>query len=44
VDVLFEPVENSKHDILLKFVKAKITGDARTKLMVRALAHKIVGF
>ena len=28
VDVVFELVDPSKHQILLKFVKAKITGDA----------------
>ena len=39
VDVLFELVDPSKHDILLKFVKAKITGDARSKLMVGDLMH-----
>jgi hypothetical protein len=39
VDVVFELVNPSKHDILLKFVKAKITGDARSKLMVRDLTH-----
>jgi hypothetical protein len=35
VDVVFELVDPGKHDVLLKFVKAKITGDARSKLMVR---------
>ena len=39
VDVVFELVDPNKHDILLKFVKAKITGDARSKLMVRDLTH-----
>jgi hypothetical protein len=39
VDVVFELVDPSKHDILLKFVKAKIMGDARSKLMVRDLTH-----
>jgi hypothetical protein len=29
VDVAFELVHLSKHDILLKFVKTKITGDTR---------------
>ena len=29
----------NKYDILLKFVKTKITGDARSKLMVRNLTH-----
>ena len=39
VDVVFELVNPAKHDVLLKFVKAKITGDARSKLMVRDLTH-----
>jgi len=39
VDVAFELVHPSKHDILLKFVKTKITGDARSKLIVRTLTH-----
>jgi hypothetical protein len=39
VDVVFELVDPSKHDVLLKLVKAKITGDARSKLMVRDLTH-----
>jgi DNA polymerase/3'-5' exonuclease PolX len=39
VDVIFELVDPSKHDVLLKFVKAKITGEARSKLMVRDLTH-----
>jgi hypothetical protein len=39
VDVVFELVDPSKHDVLLKFVKDKITGDARSKLMVRDLTH-----
>jgi hypothetical protein len=34
-NVVFELVQPSKRDVLLKFVKAKITGDARSKLMVR---------
>jgi hypothetical protein len=38
-DVVFELVPPSKHDVLLKFVKAKITGDPRSKLMVRDLTH-----
>jgi len=29
VDVAFELVHPSKHEILLKFVKTKITGDTR---------------
>jgi len=37
--VVFESVDSSKYDILLKFVKAKITGDVRSKLMVRDLTH-----
>ena len=32
VDVVLELVDPSKHDVLLKFVKAKITGDTRSKL------------
>jgi hypothetical protein len=39
VDVVFELVDPSKHDILLKFVKVKITGDAQSKLMVQDLTH-----
>ena len=39
VDVVFELVDPEEHDVLLKFVKAKITGDARSKLMVRGLTH-----
>jgi len=39
VDVVFELVDSSKHEILLKFAKAKITGDARSKLMVQDLTH-----
>ncbi|XP_046393726.1 uncharacterized protein LOC124161448 [Ischnura elegans] len=39
VDVVFELVNPSQHDRLLKFVKARITGDARSKLMVRDLTH-----
>jgi len=37
--MVYELVDPSKHDILLKFVKAKITGDARSKLVVRDLTH-----
>ena len=37
--MVFELVDPIKYDILLKFVKAKITGDARSKLMVRDLRH-----
>ena len=39
VDVAFELVHLNKHDILLKFVKTKIVGDARSKLMVRDLTQ-----
>jgi hypothetical protein len=39
VDVLFKLVDPNKHDILLKFVKAKITGDARSILMFTDLTH-----
>jgi hypothetical protein len=39
VDVVFELVNPRQHDVLLKFVKAKITGDARSKLLVRDLTH-----
>ena len=39
VDVAFELVHPNKHGVLLKFVKTKITGDARSKLMVRDLTH-----
>ena len=39
VDIAFELVHPNKHEVLLKFVKNKITGDARSKLMVRDLTH-----
>jgi len=39
VDIAFELVHPSKHEILLKFVKTKITGDVRSKLIVRDLTH-----
>jgi len=39
VDVEFELVHSSKHEILLKFVNTKITGDARSKLIARDLTH-----
>jgi hypothetical protein len=39
VEVAFELVHPNKHDILLKFVKTKITGDARSKLLVIDLTH-----
>jgi len=39
VDVAFELLDLRKHDILLNFVKTKITGDARSKLIVRDLTH-----
>ena len=38
VDVAFELVHPNKHEIL-KFVKTKITGDARSKLMARNLTQ-----
>jgi hypothetical protein len=37
--VVFELVDPGKHEVLLKFVKAKIKRDARSKLMVRDLTH-----
>ena len=43
MDVLFELVDPNKRDIFLKFVKAKITGDARSKLMVRDLTQLGIG-
>ena len=39
VDVAFLLVHPNKHEILLKFVKIKITGDSRSKLMVRDLTQ-----
>ena len=39
VDVAFELVHPSKHEVFLKLVKTKIPGDARSKLMVRDLRH-----
>ena len=39
--MVFELVDPAKHDVLLKFVKGKITGDARSKLMVRDLTHSL---
>ena len=39
VVVVFELVDPAKHNVLLKFVKTKITRDARSKLMVRDLTH-----
>jgi hypothetical protein len=39
VDVVCELVDPKKHDVLLKFLKAKITGDDRSKLMVRDHTH-----
>jgi hypothetical protein len=32
---VFDVEDPSKHDILLRFVEAKVTGDAQAKLMVR---------
>jgi uncharacterized protein Yka (UPF0111/DUF47 family) len=43
VDVAFESVDPWKREVLLKFVKAKIIGVARSKLMVTGLTH-IWGF
>jgi hypothetical protein len=37
VTTAFELVNPSDHDLLLKFVKTKITGEARSKLLVRDL-------
>jgi len=37
--VAFEIVHPNKHDIFLKTVKTKITGDASSKLMLRDLTH-----
>ena len=37
VDVAFELVHPDNHEKLLKFVKAKVTGEARSKLIVRDL-------
>jgi hypothetical protein len=39
VDVSFDLVHPRKHNILLKFVKTMITGDARSKLIVLDLKH-----
>jgi hypothetical protein len=39
VDTVFELVDPAKHDILLKFVQAKITRYARSKLLFRDLTH-----
>jgi len=39
VDVAFELVHPNKHEILLKCVKTKITGNAISKLIVRDLTH-----
>jgi hypothetical protein len=38
-DVAFELVHPCKHEILFQFIKTKITGDARSKLIVRDLTH-----
>jgi hypothetical protein len=37
VTTAFELVNSNEHDLLLKFVKTKITGEARSKLLVRDL-------
>ena len=39
VDVAFQLMHPNKQDILLKFEKTKLTGDARSKLIVRDLTH-----
>jgi hypothetical protein len=39
IDVAFQLVHPNKHDVLWKFVKTKITGDARSRLMIRDLTH-----
>lgn len=39
VNVVFEFVHSSKHEVLLKSVKTKITGDDRSKLIVRYLTY-----
>jgi len=39
VDVAFELVHPKKHEISLKFVRTKITGDAGSNLIVRDLTH-----
>jgi hypothetical protein len=39
VDVTFEFVYPSKHETLLKFVKTKMTGDGRSKIIVRDVTH-----
>jgi hypothetical protein len=38
VSTVFELVRLEQHSLLLKFVKTKITGDARCKLLVRDLS------
>lgn len=37
VDTAFEITDPNNHALLLKFVKAKITGEARSKLIIKAL-------
>ena len=39
VHVAFELVHPNKHEVLLTFVRTKITGDARSKLIIRDLTH-----
>jgi len=39
VDVAFALVQPHKNDILLKLVKTKITGDPRSKFIVRDVTH-----
>jgi hypothetical protein len=40
VSTAFELMSRVQHGILLKFVKTRITGDARRKLLVRDLTEK----
>jgi hypothetical protein len=39
VDVTFELDNRSTHEILLKFVKTKVTRDGRSKIIVRDVTH-----
>lgn len=39
VDVAFDLIHSSKHEVLLKFVNTKLTGGARSKLIMRNLTH-----
>ena len=40
-DVAYEFLNPSKNDILLKFLKTKITRDTGSKLIVRVLTHTL---